>query len=239
MGAPALGAAKRAAFCPLSLSRRLRLFASPALPVAHPRTERCRPSLRLGRQAYFRGPSSTTRETQLSARCRRRSKSPYFAPGPRIPRLPMRFHVRSTSRRSRWFASATLRRRAVGACLSSKSWDVAGRERRCSKQSKSARGRPWTKRGADLLREDQAWSERHGGKQQMSATRFAAPSFFVCGTGAPGRPRRGLARHRRPQGRHYARVTTPASRSSRHQPKAPGRTVSRGAGTLHFTRTGG
>ena len=65
-------------------------------------------SLRLGRQAYFRGPSSTTRETQLSARCRRRSKSPYFAPGPRISRLPMRFRVQSTSRCSRWSASASL-----------------------------------------------------------------------------------------------------------------------------------
>ena len=112
----------------------------------------------------------------FSARCRRRSKSPYFAPVPRISRLPMRFRVRSTSRRSRWFASATLPRRAVGACLSVKGGDVAGRERRCSKQSKSSRERQWTKRGADHLREDQAWSERHGSEQQMSATRFAAPA---------------------------------------------------------------
>ena len=43
---------------------------------------------------------------------------------------------------------------------------------------KAARRRQWTKRGADHLREDQAWSERHGSEQQMSATCFAAPSFF-------------------------------------------------------------
>ena len=42
---------------------------------------------------------------------------------------------------------------------------------------KAARGRQGTKRGADHIREDQAWSERHGSEQQMSATRFAAPSF--------------------------------------------------------------
>jgi hypothetical protein len=67
---------------------------------------------------------------------------------------------------------------------------VGDRERRWSKQSKAARGRQWTKRGADPLREDQTWSVRHGSEQQPSATRFAAPSFFVCRTGAPGRPRR-------------------------------------------------
>ena len=43
---------------------------------------------------------------------------------------------------------------------------------------KAARGRQGTKRGADHIREDQAWSERHGIEQQMSVTRFAAPSFF-------------------------------------------------------------
>ena len=37
-----------------------------------------------------------------------------------------------------------------------------------------------TKRGADPLREDHAWSERHGSEQQMSATRFAAPSFLFA-----------------------------------------------------------
>ena len=42
---------------------------------------------------------------------------------------------------------------------------------------KAARQRPWTKRGADHLREDQAWSERHGSEEQMLATRFAAPTF--------------------------------------------------------------
>ena len=41
---------------------------------------------------------------------------------------------------------------------------------------KAARRRQGTKRGADHLREDQAWSERHGSEQQMSATRFAAPT---------------------------------------------------------------
>jgi hypothetical protein len=51
--------------------------------------------------------SSTTRETHLSARGRRRSRSGVFAPGPRISRLPMRFRVRSTSRCSRWSASAS------------------------------------------------------------------------------------------------------------------------------------
>ena len=65
-------------------------------------------------------PRGVARGGHLPAGCRRRSKSPYFAPGPRIPRLPMRFRVRSTSRRSRWFASATLRRRAVGPDLSAK-----------------------------------------------------------------------------------------------------------------------
>ncbi len=68
-----------------------------------------------------------------------------------------------------------------------------GRERRWSKQSKAARERQWTKRGADPLREDHTWSERHGREQQMSATRFAAPSFFVCGTGAHGRRRHIIA----------------------------------------------
>jgi hypothetical protein len=80
---------------------------------------------------------------------------------------------------------------------------VAGREGRWSKQSKAPRGRQWTKRGVDPLREDHAWSERHGNKQLKSATRFAAPSagapnaaaalgwlFFVCGTGAHGQPHR-------------------------------------------------
>ena len=42
---------------------------------------------------------------------------------------------------------------------------------------KAARQRQWTKRGADHLREDQAWSERHGSEEQMLATRFAAPTF--------------------------------------------------------------
>ena len=61
--------------------------------------------------ACFREPSSTTRETHLPARCRRRSKSRYFAPATRIPRLPMRFRLRRASRRSRWFTSASLLRR--------------------------------------------------------------------------------------------------------------------------------
>ena len=61
----------------------------------------------LGRPAYFRGPSSTTRETHLSATCRRRSRSPGCALATRIARLPMRFRVRSTSRCSRWSASAS------------------------------------------------------------------------------------------------------------------------------------
>ena len=43
---------------------------------------------------------------------------------------------------------------------------------------KVARRRQSTKRGADHVREDQAWSERHGSAQQMSATRFAAPRFL-------------------------------------------------------------
>ena len=43
---------------------------------------------------------------------------------------------------------------------------------------KAERGRQRTKRGADPLREDHSWSERHGSKQQLSAARFASPSFF-------------------------------------------------------------
>ena len=62
---------------------------------------------------------------------------------------------------------------------------VVGREYRWSKQSKAARWRQWTKRGADLLREDHSWSERHGSEQQMSATCFAAPSFFVAEPALP------------------------------------------------------
>jgi len=59
--------------------------------------------------------------------------------------------------------------------------DDAGKRRRprasAQQTMKAARQRQSTKRGADHLREDQSWSERHGMAQQMSATRFAAPSF--------------------------------------------------------------
>jgi hypothetical protein len=55
--------------------------------------------------------SSTTRETHLSARCRRRSRSWGFAVASRISRLPMRFRLRGDSRRSRWFASENVSRR--------------------------------------------------------------------------------------------------------------------------------
>ena len=111
------------------------------------------------------------------------------ARGPRRShRLPKRFHARSTSR-----CDGSLQQPGVamlcdpfsGECA----WSIAGRERRRSKQSKAARERQWTKRGADHLREDHAWSERHGSAQQMSAMRFTAPSFFVCGTDARGRRR--------------------------------------------------
>ena len=93
-----------------------------------------------------------------------------------------------------------------GSLIASLAWrGVGDRECRWSKQSKAARGRQRTKRGADLLREDQAWSERHGSEQQTSATCFAAPSFFVCGTGTHGRPCRckQFAGNCRPKGRHY------------------------------------
>ena len=62
---------------------------------------------------------------------------------------------------------------------------VDDREGRWSKQSKAARERQWTKRRAGHLREDHAWSERHGITQQMSATRFAAPSFLFAEPALP------------------------------------------------------
>ena len=65
-------------------------------------SDRCR----AGETRLLPRTSSTTRETHLSATCRRRSRSPFFAPATRIPRLPMRFRLRRASRRSRWFAAA-------------------------------------------------------------------------------------------------------------------------------------
>jgi hypothetical protein len=67
--------------------------------------------LRAGETGRLRRTSSTTGETHLSAECRRRSRSPYFAPATRVPRLPMRFRLRRASRRSRWFAAAVLSQR--------------------------------------------------------------------------------------------------------------------------------
>ncbi len=46
-----------------------------------------------GETGFLPRASSTTRETHLPARCRRRSKSPLFAMATRIPRLPMRFRA--------------------------------------------------------------------------------------------------------------------------------------------------
>jgi hypothetical protein len=37
-----------------------------------------------------------------------------------------------------------------------------------------------TKRAAGYLREDQAWSERHGRNRWMPATRFATPHFVFA-----------------------------------------------------------
>jgi hypothetical protein len=47
-----------------------------------------------GETGFLPQTSSTTRETHLPARCRRRSRSPFFAAATRIPRLPMRFRLR-------------------------------------------------------------------------------------------------------------------------------------------------
>ena len=47
-----------------------------------------------------------SRGGHLSAACRRRSRSPCLRTATRIARLPMRFRLRSASRRSRWFAAA-------------------------------------------------------------------------------------------------------------------------------------
>jgi hypothetical protein len=47
---------------------------------------------------------------------------------------------------------------------------------------------PADKTQTGYIRERQAWRERHGIERQTPATCFATPSFFVCGTGAPGRP---------------------------------------------------
>ena len=110
----------------------------------------------------------------LPAACRRQSRSPGCAPRPRGShafRCVSGYGVRRVARDGS--LSATLLRRA--ACAG-----VAEREGRWSKQLKAARGRQWTKRGADLLREDHAWSERHGTEQQTSATCFAAPSFLFA-----------------------------------------------------------
>ena len=46
-------------------------------------------------------------ETHLSARCRRRSKSPFFAPASRIPRLPIRFRATPRVASLAWVAAAT------------------------------------------------------------------------------------------------------------------------------------
>jgi len=79
-----------------------------------------------------------SRGGHLSATCRRRSRSRGCAVATRISRLPMRFRVRSTSRCSRWSASASLRRRALTPRLIAKGADVVGRECRRCKQSKFA-----------------------------------------------------------------------------------------------------
>ena len=52
--------------------------------------------------AWKRHGVTLSRGGHLSATCRRRSRSPFFAPATRIARLPMRFRLRSASRRSRW-----------------------------------------------------------------------------------------------------------------------------------------
>ena len=131
--------------------------------------------------------SSTTRET-ASIAPRPRTQCEPLHPARAVPRLAMRFpgkeYVASLAMvRCSNPASPCGELRFCAEC------GVGDREGRWSKQSKAARERPWTKRGADPLREDQAWSERHGSEQQLSATRFAAPSFLVCGTGTHGRPR--------------------------------------------------
>ena len=71
------------------------------------------------RHTSFREPSSTTRETHLSARCRRRSKSWGCAVATRISRLPMRF--RATPRVAS-LAMARFRKRVSPA----REYDVAG-----------------------------------------------------------------------------------------------------------------
>ena len=50
--------------------------------------------------------------------------------------------------------------------------EANNRRRRESESGQNAEPTP--------LREDHAWSERHGSEQQMSATRFAAPSFLFA-----------------------------------------------------------
>ena len=100
------------------------------------------------------------------------------APGPRIPRLPMRFRLRRASRRSHGSLQQTGVAVSPTPTLRASAQDERRRPGAAVQQTmKAARRRQWTKRGADHLREDQAWSERHGIEQQMSATRFAAPSF--------------------------------------------------------------
>jgi hypothetical protein len=73
------------------------------------RTSRAPQSTRTGKQGSFRKPSSTTRETHLPATVTDgRGVHPSSAVATRRPRLPMRFRLRSDTRRSRWFTPRTL-----------------------------------------------------------------------------------------------------------------------------------
>ena len=106
-----------------------------------------------GRDTPAEATSSTTRETHLSADCRRRSRSPFFAPATRISRLPMRFRLRGASRRSRWSPQhACLARSFVcGTALSaygnvtrdvSRGGHLSADCRRRSRRGKKRKGKP-------------------------------------------------------------------------------------------------
>ena len=124
------------AFCPLTPSRRLHCLlhrrSRPTEGVAHQflHTAHC---AKCARKCHG---FDVSRGGHLSARCCQRSKSPFFAPASRIPRLPMRFLAAPRVASLAWFTSANRCRRLAGDALRAQSATVrvAGWEHRFRKQ---------------------------------------------------------------------------------------------------------